>query len=136
MKFYGLDKDQWITDTVATIRKFTDRPIQIRERVKSRLDRVVHNTLKEALLDDVHCLVTFNSNAATESVMFGVPAFTMAPSHAASPVTSNNLSQIESPYYPDKEKVYAWACHLAYLQYHNDELRNGSAKRMLDEFTG
>ena len=133
MRFYGLDRDQWLEETVNTIKEFTDRPIVIRERVKSRTDRVIHNTLKEALDDDVHCLVTFNSNAATESVIHGIPAFTLAPSHAASPVTSNELSKIETPYYPDKEKVYAWACHLAYLQFHNDELRNGSAKRMLEE---
>ena len=135
-RFYGIEKEQWIEQTVNTIKEHTDREIIIRERVKSRLDRVVYNTLKEALADDVHCLVTFNSNAATESVMLGIPAFTLAPSHAASPVTSNDLSLIENPYYPDKEKVYAWACHLAYLQFHNDELRDGSAKQMLEKIYG
>jgi hypothetical protein len=133
MKFYGLDRDQWMKETVETIKKYTDRPIVIRDRAKSRLDRVVNNTLKEALDDDIYCLVTFNSNSATESVMHGIPAFTLAPSHAASPVTSNDLSQIESPYYPDKDKVYAWACHLAYLQYHTNELKNGSAKQLLEK---
>lgn len=133
MKFYGLNLEQWLEETVNTIKQYTDREIVVRERVKSRTDRMVHNTLKEALDDDVHCLVTFNSNAATESVLHGIPAFTLAPSHAASPVTSNDLSKIENPYYPDKDKVYAWACHLAYLQFHNNELRDGSAKRILEE---
>lgn len=136
MKFYGLDREQWLEDTINTIKQHSDRPIIIRDRVKSRTDRVVHNTLKEALDNDVHCLVTFNSNAATESVLHGIPAFTLAPSHAASPVTSNDLSMIETPYYPDNEKVYAWACHLAYQQFHNSELRDGSAKKMLEESNG
>lgn len=133
MRFYGLDREQWIEETVNKIKEHSDRPIVIRDRVKSRLDRVVHNTLKEALDDDVHCLVTFNSNSATESIINGIPAFTLAPSHAASPVTSNDLSRIENPYYPDKDKIYAWACHLSYLQFHNNELKNGSAKRILEE---
>lgn len=133
MRFYGLDREQWLEETIETIKKYTDRPIVVRDRVKSRLDRVIHNTLKEALDDDVHCLVTFNSNSATESVLNGIPAFILAPSHAASPVTLRDLSKIENPYYADKDKVYAWACHLAYLQYHNNELKDGSAKRMLEQ---
>lgn len=133
MRFYGLDLEQWLEETINTIKQHTDRPIVVRERVKSRTTRVIHNTLKEALDDDVHCLVTFNSNSATESVMHGIPAFTLAPSHAASPVTSNDLSKIETPYYPDNDKMHAWANHLAYLQFHVHELRDGSAKRILED---
>lgn len=133
MKFYGLDLEQWLEETVQTIKKHTDRPIEIRERVKSRTERMVHNTLTEALDDDVHCLVTFNSNSATEAVLHGIPSIVLAPSHAASPVTTNDLSQIENLYYPEKDKVYAWACHLAYLQFHTDELKNGTAYRMLKD---
>jgi hypothetical protein len=133
MKFYGLDLEEWLENTINTLKQYTDRPIVVRERVKSRIDRVVTNTLKEALDDDVHALVTFNSNSATEAVMYGYPAFTMSPTHAASPVTSNELSRIENPYYPDKDKVHAWACHLAYGQFHNNELKDGSAFRILNE---
>jgi hypothetical protein len=133
MKFYGFDLEQWLEETIATIKQHTDRPIIVRERVKSRIDRVVTNTLKEALDDDVHCLVTFNSNSATESVLHGIPAFTLSPTHAASPVTSQDLSQIENPYYADKDKIYAWACHLSYGQFHIKELKNGTAYKMLRE---
>lgn len=133
MKFYGLELEQWLDDTIKTIKKYTDRPIVVRDRVKSRADRVITNTLKEALDDDVHCLVTFNSNSATESILHGIPAFVLAPSHAALPVASNDLTKIENPYYPDKDKVYKWACHLAYGQFHVTELKNGTAKKMLEE---
>lgn len=133
MKFYDLDLETWLQETIDTIKQYTDRPIIVRERVKSRGDRIVTNTLKEALENDVHCLVTFNSNAATESVMYGVPAFTLSPCHAAKPVTLQDLSQIEKPFYPEKDKVHAWACHLAYGQFHTDELRNGIAWRILNE---
>jgi hypothetical protein len=132
-KFYGIDKDQWIADTVAEIKQYTDRPVEVRDRAKSRLDRVVHNTLQEALNDDVHALVTYNSVAATEAVLYGVPAITLAPANAAQPVCSQSLAEIDSPYYPDQDKLYAWACHLAYAQFHVTELKNGQAYKILIE---
>jgi len=130
-KFYGVDKDTWVNETVETLKKYTDRPIVVRDRAKSRLDRVIHNTLKQALDDDTHALVTFNSVAATEAVLYGYPAFTLAPANAASPVSLQDLSKINEPYYPDPDKLYAWACHLSYGQFHNSELRNGKAMEML-----
>lgn len=132
-KFYGITKEQWVSDTVETLKKYTDRPIEIRERAKNRIDRIKHSTLHEALDDDVFALVTYNSVAATESVFYGIPAFTMAPTNAASPVSSQDLSQIDSPYYPDADKVYQWACHLAYGQFHVNEMKDGSAWRILNE---
>ena len=132
-RFYGIDKDTWVNDTIATLKKHTDREIIVRDRAKSRLQRIEHNTLKQALDDDVFALVTYNSVAATESVLYGIPAFTLAPCNAASPVASQDLSQIETPYYPEQDKVFAWACHLAYGQFHNKELKDGTAKRMLEE---
>lgn len=132
-KFYGVELDEWLEETINLIKQYTDRPIIVRERAKERLERNVNNTLKEALDNDVHCLVTFNSNAATEAILYGYPAFTLSPTHAAAPVASQDLSQIENPYYPDKDKVYKWACHLAYGQFHVNELKDGSAWRILNE---
>jgi len=132
LKFYGLDKDQWIKDTVSTINKYTDRPVVVRDRAKLRIDRV-NSTLEQALDDDVFALVTFNSIAATESVFYGIPAFTLAPCNAASPVSLQDLSQIDSPYYPDHDKIYKWACHLAYGQFHYNEMRDGTCWRIINE---
>ena len=133
MKFYGLDLDQWLEETITEIKKHTDRPIVVRERVKSRTERVVNKSLKEALGENVFALVTFNSNAATEAIMYGYPAFTMSPVHAAKPVTLQDLSKIETPYYPEEDKVRAWLNHLAYGQFHVNELKDGSAWRIINE---
>jgi hypothetical protein len=132
-KFYGIDLEQWTHDTVETIKKYTDRPIEIRERAPKRIDRTIGNTLKQALDDDVFALVTFNSNAATEAIMYGIPAFTLAPCNAASPVSSQQLEQIENPYYPDMDKLYEWVCHLSYGQFHVDELTSGAALKILQQ---
>lgn len=131
-KFYGIDQEQWIADTITTIKKHTDRPVVVRQRDKTRLNRL-NNSLEEALDDDVFALVTYNSNAAVESVFHGIPVFPLAPACASAPVGSNDLSKIDTPYYPDQQKVYAWACHLAYGQYHISEMRTGKAKRLLEE---
>ena len=133
MKFYEKDLEQWIEDTTAELKKHTDRPIEIRSRSKNRIDRVVTDTLQQALDDDVYALVTFNSNAAVESVFHGIPVFPLAATSAASAVGSKDLSQIENPYYPDKDKLYEWGCHLAYGQFHMSELKTGKARRILEQ---
>lgn len=132
-KFYGVEKDKWVNDTVETIKKYTDRPVIVRERAAKRIDRIATDTLQQALDNDVYALVTFNSNAATEAIFYGIPAFTLAPANAASPVALQDLSQIETPYYADSDKLYAWACHLAYGQFHISEMKDGSALKLLKE---
>ena len=132
MKFYEKDLEDWLTETVDTIKKYTDRHVEIRRRDKLRLNRLTTNTLQQALDDDVFALVTFNSNAAVESVFQGIPVFVLAPASAASPVGLRDLSKIETPYYPDKDKLQAWGNHLAYGQFHISELKSGKAKEILE----
>ena len=129
-KFYGVDKDEWIKQTVETIKKYTDRPVEVRQRAPKRIDRIANDTLQQALDRDVFALVTFNSVAAIESIFYGIPAFTLAP-NAASPVSLQDISKINEPYYADNDKLYAWACHLAYGQFHTNELKSGQAMEML-----
>tara|TARA_B100001057_G_scaffold290522_1_gene290563 strand:- start:1419 stop:2198 length:780 start_codon:yes stop_codon:yes gene_type:complete len=129
-KFYDLDLDSWKHRTIREIKKHTDRPIVIREKTNRR-ERVFGQTIFDAL-KDCHALVTFQSIAAVESVMYGVPAFTTAPT-AADPVCDKDLSLIEYPSVQDDGKIWKWVCHLAYGQFHIDELKNGTAFRILNE---
>jgi hypothetical protein len=131
---YGIDLDQWIANTVSAIKTHTDREIVVRHRVKSRQGRTQHTTLIDAL-DDVHALVTFNSNAATEAVLHGVPSFALAPTHAVHPVTSVDLSTIDNPVWPDQDLLYKWACHLAYCQFHVIELKRGRFWNIVNEYS-
>ena len=39
-KYYGIDQQQWIRDTVTEINKHTSRPVEVRERAPKRIDRV------------------------------------------------------------------------------------------------
>ena len=131
-KFYGINKQEWVEQTVATIKQYTDRPVVVRERAAKRIDRTANNTLQFALDQDVFALVTYNSVAAVESVFHGIPVFTLAPANAAGPVGLQDLSRIDTPYYPDQDKLYAWGCHLAYGQVHVEEMRHGRAIEILN----
>jgi hypothetical protein len=130
-KFYGIKLDAWLAETVATIQQHTDRPIVIRERNRSRMDRKTNRV--ERALDDVHAVVTFNSIAATEAILAGVPVFALAPSNAAKPVSNTDLTKIDNPWFPDQDQIREWAYHLAYGQFHIDEFKNGRAERILKQ---
>lgn len=131
MVFYELDLDKWVAETLETIKKYTDREIVIRLK-KGRTERVTTDTMAMALTQDVHCVVTFNSIAATESLLLGKPAFTLGP-NAAQSLCLSDLSQIENPYIPTLDEVHRWACHLAYSQFTEAEMRTGEAWRIVSE---
>jgi hypothetical protein len=129
-QYYGINKDEWLTNTVETLKRYTDRPIIVREKA-SRGERT-NDTIYQALRDDVFATVTYNSIAAVESVSLGIPAFALAPT-AAAPVCSDDLTKIENPYYPDIQLVHQWLFSIAYSQFSLDELITGKAWRMVLE---
>lgn len=133
--FYGINQAEWIAETMDIVKKHTDRPVKLRLRDASPDVRVrdPETSFAAALADDVFAVVTFNSVAATESVLSGIPVFVTAPCNAARPVANLDLSKIDSPWFPDPDQVRRWAYHLAYGQFHNRELEDGSAVRILDE---
>ena len=132
-RYYGIDQQQWVEQTVAELKKYTDRPIEIRHRAPKRIDRVSTAPLSTVLANNVHALVTYNSIAAVESIFAGVPAFVLAPTHVAEPVASKDLSQIENPVWANRDTLDAWCHSMAYGQYHVKELRDGTAFRMMQE---
>lgn len=131
-KLYGIDAMSWLETTIETLKKHTDREIVIRTKSPIRTERAVVHTIYDAMDDDIFALVTYNSIAATEAIAYGIPAFALAP-NAASSVCLTDLSKIETPYYPDHDKVYQWCCYLAYGQFTVEELENGTAWRILNE---
>ena len=132
-KFYGINVDSWLKETVDTLKKYTDRPIVIRQKARIRLQRSLYNTMYDQMDDNIFALVTYNSIAATEAIAYGIPAFTLAP-NAASPMCLTDLSKIETPYYPDRDKVHKWCCYLSYGQFNNEELADGTAWRLFREY--
>lgn len=130
-KFYGIDLHSWIQDTIQLIKLHTDRPIIVRTKGSRRAR--LHDSIFNAL-DTAHATVTYNSVAAVESILEGVPVIPLAPS-AASPVSEKQIVNIENPFMPDPDLVYTWASGLAYGQYHIDELKDGSAYKLIYEYS-
>ena len=132
MKYYNQDLETWMKDTIREIKKHTTRKIIIRKKPSSRSDRTTADTIYNALSNDIHCLVTYNSIAATEAFLFGVPAIALAP-NAATSVCNNSISQIENLNIPNRDTQTALARHLSYCQFTSAEIRNGTAWNILNE---
>lgn len=110
----------WTHQTVARLAKLTDRPLVVRDKESKR-----------PLWDDLagaHCLVTHGSIAAVEAVVMGCPVF-VHPDSAAALVGKTDLTEIESPIYPDREP---WLHSLAYCQFNEAELVDGTLWRLME----
>ena len=129
LMMYDIDLETWLNTTIEEIKNHTDRPIVIRKK-QSRAVRMTEDTMEMALAQDVHCLVTFSSIAAGEALLLGKPAITLGP-NAAAPLCSQSLSEIECLNVPTVDEVRAWAANLAYNQFTEAEMRDGTAWRIL-----
>ena len=130
MKFYNMDLDLWMKNTIAQIKHYTSRPIKIRLK-PSREDRVNNDTIWNAL-ENAHCLVTYNSIAATEALLMSKPAITLAP-NAASVLCNTSIRDIDRPYIPTKDELVRFAAHLSYCQFTSAEMTSGLAWKIVNE---
>ena len=132
-KFYGIERDQWVEETVKTIRENTDREIIIRDKGLRR-DRIGDGSLYNQLdNDNIFAVVTYNSIAATEAIGYGVPAFTSAP-NAADMLCEKDLTKIDTPRYEDEYTVRKWQHWLAYCQFRVEEMSDGTALETLEKW--
>lgn len=131
-QYYGIDRDTWVTETIEKIRKYTDRPITIRDK-GLRSERIKNNSIgSQCAREGIYAVVTYNSIAALEAVHYGIPAFTMAP-HAGDVICSTDLSTIDNAEYPDEDLVRSFWNWIAYQQYSPMELMQGIALRLQEE---
>jgi lipopolysaccharide biosynthesis glycosyltransferase len=125
------DPETWTANVIEELKKYTDRPIEVRLK-PSRSERVSNKTIQQALDDDVYCLITYNSIAATEALMHGKLAIALGP-NAASTICNKSLSDIENLNVPDRQQMMAFVHHLSYCQFTEDEMRDGTAWRIVNE---
>lgn len=126
--------EEWVAKITAQIRRFTNRPIEVRMK-PLRSERVTTNTIQSALADDVHCLITYNSIAAVEALMEGKPAIVLGP-NAAQVIAETELRNVEDPKIPTRDEMDAFMAHLGYCQFTVPELRSGYAWRTVNESSG
>lgn len=124
---FHADLKTWKYDVEAELRKYTDRPIKFREKAPKKERSNLH---KELLNEDYYCVVSINSNAATEALWAGIPAITLD-KHVTNPVTRNKLSDVNDLY---KGSLASWLAYLSYNQFTKEELMNGTALEIVKKY--
>jgi lipopolysaccharide biosynthesis glycosyltransferase len=132
MSIYNLTVEEWLEKTIEEIKKYSDREIVVRVKDQNRKSRVVNDPITVAFDNDVYCVITYNSIAALEAVMYGLPTFTLGP-NAAEPLCNTDLSKIENPYFPDVEEIEQVLRHLSYCQFTEAEFKDGAAWKIINE---
>ena len=131
-----LPQDQWLAQTVNTIRKYSSRSIHIRAHPRHSLRNLpagcvvdrpkqIPDTYDDfdfaCAIENAWCVVNHNSNPAVSAVMYGVPVFVDSTSMAA-PVGNLDLAQVENPLRPDRLQ---WAWDLAHTEWCVEEIAQG-----------
>ena len=111
--------ENWSRNTLERLKRITKRPIRVRHK-ESKVP--LYEELRNA-----HCLVAHGSIAAVESVVMGCPVF-VEPISAAALVGSTDIGQVETPVYPER---LPWLHSLAYCQFTEDELCDGTLWRLM-----
>ena len=125
------DPQTWTEQVIEELKKYTDRPIEVRLK-PTRSERITDKTIQQALAEDVHCMITYNSIAATEALMCGKPAIALGP-NAASVLCNNSLADVEKLNIPSKETMEAFMKHLSYCQFSQAEMESGYAWQIVNE---
>lgn len=113
-KYWHLES--WLDNTINRIKQFTDREIIVREKPVAGAKATTLSFLQ--CIESAYCVVTYNSMAAVEAVLFGIPVVVDKISTAA-PMGVTDISKINNLVRPDRTK---WMHSLAYGQWSLDEM--------------
>jgi len=125
------DPETWTANVITELKKYTDRPIEVRMK-PIRRERVSNKTIQQALQDDVHCLITYNSIAAVEALMEGKPAIALGP-NAAQVLCNRELSEVENLKTFTEGRMVQFLSHLSFCHFTEEEIENGSAWQQVQE---
>lgn len=145
----NVDVLDWLSNTVQTLRKYTDRVIRVRphpgdkfqrdyitkSKIWSSLPNVNISAAKVSLIDDLQncwAAVNYNSSPVVGAAIEGYPVFVTDPIRSqCQEIANTDLSQIESPNRPDRQ---AWVNRLAMFHWNFEELRNGECWQHMKSF--
>jgi hypothetical protein len=132
-KHYNYKVNQWVSETVEKIKKFTDKEIIVREKPKSRQVRIYKDKFLDQLkTDNIHCVITFSSIISIESILNGYPVITLGP-NAASYLSESKIENIDNPYFPDEDKIREHMLYLSACQFEKEDFSSGYALKTVNE---
>lgn len=121
MAQHGIDAQAWVMSMMMTLARTTRRPILTRWKANAQRRPLYVD------LHDAYAVVVYNSNAAVEALMAGIPVFVMCPWATTASMGRQDLSQIDDPYYPDRDYVKRFCWTLANHQWDMAEISSGRA---------
>ena len=141
----GVPTQQWITRTIAHIRRVTTRPIIVRghpgdKTTLSELNVKQFSYVKKQSPEELAlrkqlarswCTVTYNSSPGVASLLYGTPVFVTDPIPERSqcfPICNIDLDLIESPKVYDRKD---WYHKLAQFHWSTVEVKRGHAWRFI-----
>ena len=141
------DINEWCWDTVNTLRKYTQRPIEIRthpamsEKGWGNHEDLFRKFLFEAIpnvtfvngkevpwrtqIKDAYCVVAYTSGLSIDAVIAGIPVIACDQGNFAWNVGERKLEFIENLRLQSSEIVQQWLQNLAYCQWSIEEMQNG-----------
>jgi hypothetical protein len=136
-----LDHLHYEQNIVDRISKITSKRIVYRSKptcVYSRTNKIqnaesVDTTTKIFReLNKCSAVVTHHSNVAIDALINGMPAYVDYETPQQY-LCFRDLNEIDNPYFPSYEEIHQFLCNLAYCQWNDAEIRNGSMWRFIFE---
>lgn len=115
---------EWHVKTVATLRRITDRPVEIVTHPKTLKRRGERVPTADDLFADAWCVVIWASHMGTEALIHGVPVFRCAPHFFLEDACGTRLEDVDDP--PTPQRLPAFQ-RFAWAQWSMREIRNGTA---------
>ena len=131
---FGGEAIEWTNKLIENIKKVTDRPIEIREKV-GRSERQNFSLQDQLRTGEYHCIVTFNSIASLEAVTIGVPAIVLGP-NAGSYLSETKLENIDTPFFPDRQQIIEHMFYLSCCQFTGLQMQSVVTKRTIEVLQG
>jgi hypothetical protein len=146
-----INLQDWLVQTITTIRQYSDRPIVIRPhpgdkaskelirpgnpKCKVKFSKSVRVSSNENLVDDLRncwAAVNYNSSPVIGAAIEGIPIFVCDLEKSQSKEVANtDLAQIENPQMPNRQP---WVERLAMSHWNFDELKSGECWSHMRKF--
>jgi len=139
----GFDQQQWVRETIASLRQRTDRPIRLRCHPGSISDTSafvkmpgisVSDCRATSIMDDLenaHAGVFYNSSSSVACALVGVPLFVSERSAVTWDIANKNLNDIENPKKPDRQQ---WLWSLAEAHWSRQQSKSGDIYRRFEPY--
>ncbi len=134
----GKVMDEWASEMVAMIRMFVPWPIVLRPHPLEpyrphNQDNARISSGHDKDWDNARAVVTYTSLSAIDSLLRGLPTWTMHFGNMAWMMSNKSLSRLRNPWFPKRDVFQRWLNDLAYTQWSVPEIAEGMPWKRLKQ---